>query len=150
MKKYTLETSIGIFVFIGLLCVGYLTIKLGKVEWFSGESYRIHARFSSVTGLKKGGVVEIAGVQVGQVDEVNLDQGRMAADVWMKIRKGVRLDDESIASIKTAGLIGDKYIKLTPGGSDKILANGGQITETEPVVDIEDLISKYVFGSASK
>ncbi|MBI5844710.1 MAG: outer membrane lipid asymmetry maintenance protein MlaD [Deltaproteobacteria bacterium] len=148
MKNNTLATTIGLFVFIGLLCVGYLTIRLGKVEWFGGETYRIHARFSSVSGLKKGGAVEIAGVQVGQVDEVDLDQERMAADVWMKIRKGVKLDEEVIASIKTAGLIGDKYIKLTPGGSERLLGNGGAITETEPVMDIEELIGKYVFGSA--
>lgn len=148
MKNSTLATTIGLFVFVGLVCVGYLTIRLGKVEWFGGETYRLHARFSSVSGLKKGGAVEIAGVQVGQVDKVDLDQQRMAADVWMKIRKGVQLDEDAIASIKTTGLIGDKYIKLTPGGSDRILENGGSITETEPVMDIEELIGKYVFGSA--
>jgi phospholipid/cholesterol/gamma-HCH transport system substrate-binding protein len=150
MKKHTLELWVGLFVFVGLLCVGYLTIKLGKVKWFGGETYMVHARFTSVTGLKKGGSVEIAGVQVGQVDSVTLDQEHVAADVWMKIRKGVKLDDEVIASVKTSGLIGDKYIKLSPGGSDHLLGPGGTITETEPAIDIEELISKYVFGSVSK
>lgn len=150
MKKSSIELTVGLFVFAGLLCVGYLTIRLGKVEWFGGETYRVHARFASVSGLKKGGSIEIAGVQVGQVDEVKLDQERMAAEVWMKIRKDVKLDEEVIASIKTAGLIGDKYVKLTPGGSEKPLAPNGAITETEPVMDIEELISKYVFGSVEK
>ncbi len=146
MKKSTLEISVGLFVFIGLMCVGYLTIRLGKVEWFGGETYRVHARFASASGLKKGAAVEIAGVRVGQVDAVLLDQTRMAADVWLKLSRDVRLDDEVIASVKTSGLIGDKFVKLTPGGSEKQLLPGGLIIETEPAIDIEELISKYVFG----
>ncbi len=146
MKKSSAEMVVGIFVFIGILCVGYLTIRLGKMELIGGNYYHLRARFESVSGLKSGAQVEIAGVQVGQVDAIDLDVEQMVALVDLKIRKDVELTDDTIASVKTAGLIGDKYIKISPGGSDEVLKSGGMITETESAVDLEELISKYVFG----
>jgi phospholipid/cholesterol/gamma-HCH transport system substrate-binding protein len=147
MKRSSIETSVGIFVLIGILCVGYLTIKLGKLEWFEKDNYTIFARFQSISGLKKGASVEIAGIKIGSVDSITYDQDRMAALVGMKIEKDIPLTDDVIASIKTSGLIGDKYIKLSPGGSEEFLKPGGMIVTTEPAVDIEELISKYVFGN---
>ena len=149
MKRASLETSVGIFVLIGIICVGYLTIKLGKLEWFGKETYSLYARFQSVSGLKKGAHVEIAGIQIGSVNAIKYDQERMVALVEMKIDKGVELTDDVIASVKTSGLIGDKYIKLSPGGSDMFLEPGEMIVTTEPAVDLEELISKYVFGDVS-
>lgn len=148
MKRSTIETGVGIFVMLGLICVAYLTIKLGKMEWLSNDYYRVSARFSTVTGLKEGAVVEIAGVQVGKVEKIVLDHEDMVALVVMKIRNGVELDEETIASIKTSGLIGDKYVRLLPGGGVEILPDGGQITETESAVDIEEMVGKYAFGEA--
>jgi len=147
MKRGSVETSVGIFVLIGILCVGYLTIKLGKLDWFGKEHYTIFARFQSISGLKQGASVEIAGIKIGSVSSITYDQDRQAAMVGMKIQKDVALTDDVIASIKTSGLIGDKYIKLSPGGSEEFLKPGGMIVTTEPAVDIEELISKYVFGS---
>lgn len=138
---------VGVFVLIGLLCVSYLTIKLGKMEWFGDEFYLLHARFDSVSGLKAGVEIDLAGVEVGQVADIRLDTERQMAIVDMKIKKGVTLTDDVIASVKTAGLIGDKFIRLTPGGSERILNSGDMIIETESALDIEDLVSKYVFGS---
>ena len=112
-----------------------------------GDTYHLQARFASVTGLKKGASVEIAGAPVGQVDTISLERDRMVADVWLKIDQSVVLSDDTIASVKTAGLIGDKYIRLYPGASEKVLSDGGLITETESAIDIEELLSKYVFGS---
>ena len=129
--------------------MGYLTIKLGKLEWFGKENYSLYARFQSVSGLKKGAHVEIAGIQIGSVSAITYDQERQVALVEMKIDKGVELTDDVIASVKTSGLIGDKYIKLSPGGSDMFLAPGEMIVTTEPAVDLEELISKYVFGDVS-
>ncbi|MEW6670981.1 MAG: outer membrane lipid asymmetry maintenance protein MlaD [Thermodesulfobacteriota bacterium] len=146
MKKASIEISVGIFVLIGIICVGYLTIQLGKMEWIGDNYYSLYARFRSVTGLKTGTEVEIAGVQIGMVDSITLDRERKVALVKLKIRKDVVLTDDVIASVKTAGLIGDKYIRLSPGGSDKVLKPGDFITETESAVDLEELISKYVFG----
>jgi len=146
MKSSTVEISVGIFVLIGILCVGYLTIRLGKMEWIGDNHYSVYARFQSVSGLKAGANVEMAGVHVGQIDSISLDQERQVATVKLKIQNGIILTDDVIASVKTAGLIGDKYITLLPGGSDQILKPGDLITETESAIDLEDLISKYVFG----
>ena len=146
MKKSSTEMVVGIFVLIGILCVGYLTIRLGKMELIGGNYYHLRAKFESVSGLKSGAQVEIAGVQVGQVDEIDLDTQQMVALVDLKIRRDIELTDDTIASVKTAGLIGDKYIKISPGGSDEVLKAGGMITETESAIDLEELISKYVFG----
>ena len=146
MKKSSLELAVGIFVLIGLTCVGYLTVRLGDMEFFEDEHYFLNARFQSVTGLKAGANIEIAGVQVGLVDDISLDLVEQVAIVQLKIKKKVVLTDDVIASVKTAGLIGDKYIKISPGGSDEMLEPGDTITETESALDIEELISKYAFG----
>jgi phospholipid/cholesterol/gamma-HCH transport system substrate-binding protein len=145
VKKTSIETSVGVFVLLGLICVGYLTIKLGKMELVGDNNYPIYAKFQSVSGLKKGSHVEMAGVRIGTIDSITLDKENKAV-VKMKIEKGLSLTDDSIASVKTAGIIGDKYIKISPGGSDTLLKPGETITETESALDIEELVSKYVFG----
>lgn len=146
MRRVNIEVAAGVFVLIGLVCIGYLTIRFGKMQVMGDGSYELYGRFASVDGLKPGASVEIAGVQVGQVGAITLDQKRQAALVTLRLRKDVVLGDDVIASVKTAGLIGDKYIKLLPGGSDEILKPGDEIAETESAVDLEELISKYVFG----
>lgn len=146
MKKGSVEFAVGVFVIIGIISVGYLAIKLGKMEWVGDDNYPISAQFQDVSGLKKGSQVELAGVQIGTVDGIRLDQKRMMAIVTMKIQKGLELSDDSIASIKTSGIIGDKYVKISPGGSPDMLAAGDMIVETESSLDLEELISKYVFG----
>jgi phospholipid/cholesterol/gamma-HCH transport system substrate-binding protein len=150
MKRSSIETSVGIFVLIGIVCVGYLTIKLGKVEWFDEKNYFVYGRFESVSGLKKGAQVELAGIQIGDVNAITLDQERQAAVVEMKIQKGVILTDDIIASIKTSGMIGDKYVQISPGGSDTALKNGDFIASTKSALDLEELVSKYVFGDIKK
>lgn len=145
MKRSSIETWVGIFVLVGLVCVGYLTIKLGKMELVGDNNYPIYARFQSVSGLKKGSHVEMAGVKIGTIDSISLDKDNKAI-VKMKIEKGLVLTDDVIASVKTAGIIGDKYIRISPGGSDTLLKPGEMITETESALDLEELVSKYVFG----
>lgn len=141
---------VGVFVLIGLVCVAYLTIKLGKMEWLGDNHYLLSARFDSVSGLTAGAGVELAGVQIGQVDSISIDTDLMQALVKLKIQKGIKLSDDVIASVKTAGLIGDKYINIIPGGSDQFLKPGDSIIDTESALDIEELISKYVFGSVEE
>ena len=150
MRKDSVELGVGLFVLIGILCVGYLTVRLGKMQILGDNYYTLSARFQSVTGLKTGSQVEIAGVQVGQVDSIALDPKEMVAIIQLKIRRDVQLTDDVIASVKTAGLIGDKYIRLSPGGSGDILKPGDMITDTESALDIEALISKYAFGDVNK
>lgn len=146
MNKKSVEIAVGIFVLIGFACISYLTIKLGKMDIMDDDTYTLSAKFQSVSGLKTGAQVEMAGVQIGKVESISLDKERMVADVKLKIRKDLELTDDVIASVKTSGLIGDKYIKISQGGSEDILEDKGEITETESALDIEDLISKYVFG----
>ncbi len=150
MKKYTHETLVGVFVLIGIVCIGYLTIKLGKMQIIGGDFYEITAKFESVAGLKPDSSVQMAGVEIGRVSSITLDTRDFVAVVKMKVKKGVPIQEDAIASIKTSGLIGDKYVSIQPGGSDELLTDGGIITDTESAVDIEGLISKYVFGSATK
>jgi len=150
MKTYKMESVVGIFVVIGLLAVGYMTIKLGKVSLFGDDTYPLYARFSSVSGLRVGNPVEMLGIVVGRIEGLSIDQNKQMALVELKIKKGVKVFDDGNASIKTAGLIGDKFIKIEPGGSGEVVKPGGMITETAAPLDIEDLISKYAFGDAKK
>jgi phospholipid/cholesterol/gamma-HCH transport system substrate-binding protein len=150
MKKYSVESVVGIFVVIGLLCVAYMTVKLGKVSWFGDDYYPLYARFTSVSGLRVGSPVEIDGIQIGRVESMSIDTARQMALVELKIEKGIKVYDDASASIKTSGLIGDKFIKIDPGGGGDLLKPGGTVTETTSAVDIEDLVSKYVFGDINK
>lgn len=147
MNSTKLELTVGIFMLIGILCLGYLSIKLGKMELIGGNYYQVTARFDSVSGLKKGARVELAGVEVGSVDKIGLsnDTGDQA-EITMKIKDGIKISDDVIASVRTSGIIGDKFIKLKPGGSDQFLKNGSRIQETESSIDIEELVSKFIHG----
>ncbi|MBN2144556.1 MAG: outer membrane lipid asymmetry maintenance protein MlaD [Candidatus Aureabacteria bacterium] len=146
MKREYLEITVGLFVMIGIFCIGYMSIRLGKLDIFSSREYVLKARFTSVSGLKKGARVEISGIPVGKVGDYYLDPKTEVAMVEMMIKKDIKIDTDVIASIKTSGIIGDKYIKLTLGGADQHLKDGDMITDTESGVDIEELISKFVFG----
>jgi phospholipid/cholesterol/gamma-HCH transport system substrate-binding protein len=146
MKKYSMETIVGIFVVIGLVCVGYMVIKLGKVSFFAEEPLVLYTRFSSVSGLKVGSPIEIFGIQVGSVQKIEMDSEKGMALVQIGLKKGIKVYEDASASIKTAGLIGDKLIKIDPGGSGDLLKPGGVITETLSAVDLGDLIGKYAFG----
>lgn len=151
MKKYSNELSVGIFVFLGLLCLAYLTVRLGKMEVFSNEGYVLTASFDQATGLRNGSAVLIAGVPVGKVVSITLDADNFyRAKVEMKINDGVRFGDDVIASIKTSGLIGDKYINLSPGGSHELLGDGDEITETLPMFDLENIIGKFIAPGVDK
>lgn len=142
----TRETAVGIFVLIGLLCTAWLTVKLGRMELLNDNGYQLTARFNSVSGLRVGADVELAGVPVGRVTAISLDPQRAQAIVSLRLDKHVQLSRDTIASIKTSGLIGDKYVNLAPGGSEEMLHANGEIEETESAVDIESLIGKYAFG----
>jgi phospholipid/cholesterol/gamma-HCH transport system substrate-binding protein len=150
MKKYSLETWVGIFLVICIVCVAYLTLKLGDVSIIGDTSYPLFAKFTSVSGLKVGSSVEMVGMQVGRVAGFAMDQKDQVAVVELRIEKGVKIYEDAVASIKTNGLLGDKYIKIDAGGGGKQLAPRGTITETEPPVDLMELISKYAFGDVEK
>lgn len=145
MKRASLNTVVGVFVLIGILCLAYLSIKLGRLELFGGD-YAVRADFDSVAGLKKGASVEIAGVEVGRVESIALEAQTGRARVFLKMRRDIKLQEDVIASVRTRGIIGDKFIMLKPGGSETLIPAGGVIRETEGAVDLEELFSKYVHG----
>jgi phospholipid/cholesterol/gamma-HCH transport system substrate-binding protein len=150
MKKYAMETIVGIFVVIGLLCIGYMTVKLGHVSILGDDSYSLIARFTSVSSLRVGNSVDMLGMEIGRVEKLTMDQEKQKAVVEIRIRNGIKIYDDAIASIKTEGLIGDKYLNIDPGGGGKLLKPGSVITETQAAVEITDLISKYAFGDVKK
>jgi phospholipid/cholesterol/gamma-HCH transport system substrate-binding protein len=141
---------VGVFVVLGLICIGYMTVKLGKLNILGGDTYPLLAKFSSVSGLRKDNPVRILGIEVGRVEKITMDQENLKAVVHLQIKKDIKIYDDAIASIKTEGLIGDKYLSIDPGGGGELLKPGGVITDTQAPVDIEQLISKYAFGDVKK
>jgi phospholipid/cholesterol/gamma-HCH transport system substrate-binding protein len=144
MNYKTSEVVVGLFVLVGIICLGYLAIKLGKLEVLGDSGYTLYADFPTVAGLKRGDPVEIAGVKVGRVEALGLAEDR--ARLSLRLEDGVKVQEDAIASVRARGLIGDKFVLISPGGSDKIVPPGGRIRETESPPDIPDLIGKLVGG----
>jgi phospholipid/cholesterol/gamma-HCH transport system substrate-binding protein len=145
MERGKLEFVVGVFVLVGILCLGYLAIKLGKLELVGGDYYELTADFSSSSGLKKGASVEIAGVEVGRVKSIKLKEDQ--AEVVLAIEDGITVYNDAIASIKTRGIIGEKFMGLSPGGSGEPLNKGGTIVDTESGIDLEQVISQFIHGN---
>jgi phospholipid/cholesterol/gamma-HCH transport system substrate-binding protein len=145
MQKFNVEAAVGIFLIAGFLSFAYIAIKMGDIGFIGGDNYPIQAVFTNVSGLKPGAQVEMAGVAVGKVDEIKINPDTYQAVVKMMVKKGIKIQDDSIASVKTAGIIGDKYIKISPGASDVILEQNSVIRDTESALDLEELVSKYIF-----
>ncbi len=150
MNPNRLELLVGVFVLLGIAAVAWLTVRVGAGSLPAGESYVIEARFTNASGLTRGCSVVIAGVPVGRVENIRMDPADFSAIATLRIQSIVRLPSDSMASIKTSGLIGDKYIALSPGAEDTQLAPGNRITLTESAVDLESLIGKIAFGSVEK
>jgi phospholipid/cholesterol/gamma-HCH transport system substrate-binding protein len=145
MEKAKLEFIVGVFVLVGIICLGYLSIKLGKLELIGGNVYEVVAQFNTASGLKAGSSVEIAGVEVGRVRAITLNEDRAA--VILAVDDKVKLYTDTIASIKTRGIIGEKFLALSPGGGGDPLKPGDTIRDTESGLDLEELVSQYVHGN---
>jgi len=143
MKKNKTEFIVGIFILLGLLSFGYIAINLGGLNFFGSNEYLLTAKFNSVSGLKDGAPIEIAGVKVGKIEKIILSGAQ--AKVFMRISNKVKLETDSIAAIRTQGLIGQKYIKITNGADEEYLKNNGEIDDTESSVDIEEMIGKFMY-----
>jgi phospholipid/cholesterol/gamma-HCH transport system substrate-binding protein len=150
MKQQSkLELVVGVFVLAGLAAVGYLALRIGAGAMLGGDTYALQARFTNSGGLNPGSNVLVAGVPVGRVESVKLNPDDYSSLVRFSVRKDVQLPLDTIASIKTTGLIGDKFLALAPGGETQFLAAGALITDTESTVDLESLISRFAFGDVS-
>jgi len=147
MKRFNLEVAVGIFLVVGFLCFAWLSIRLGDLDLLQRDTYRVEARFGSIAGLKEGAVVQVSGVPVGKVSRIHLDPEMYEAVVGLSLNNDVRLTVDSIASIRTAGIIGDRYVSISPGGFPEYIEPGGEIEETESAINLEELISKYIFES---
>jgi len=145
MERGKLEFVVGLFVLVGILSLSYLAIKLGKLEIIGGDYYELKADFSSTSGLKEGASVEIAGVEVGRVRSIVLKDDQ--AQVVLAIEDGITVYNDAIASIKTRGIIGEKFMGLSPGGSGDPLSMGGTIVDTESGIDLEEVISQFIHGN---
>ena len=144
MKKANLEIAVGIFVLVGIACLVYLAVHLGEMELFS-RGYEVSADFDNISGLKVGASVEVAGVDVGRVEQITMTPDNRARLV-LKVDPGLVLKGDTIASIRTKGIIGDKFVKLSMGSSEKVIPPGGRIHDTESAVELEELIAKFIHG----
>jgi len=145
--SWTTKLIVGLFALAGIVALAILSLRLGKIELFKNKGYVIYANFDNISGLKVGDEVEIAGVQVGKVISISLKDYR--ARVGMRINDGVHIDTDAIASIKTSGIIGDKYVSVSLGGGDHDLADGGVIRRTQSAFVLEDAIGQLINGTGS-
>lgn len=150
MKRINLEVIVGLFVILGVLTFSFLAVKLGGLGDVETGNYTLKARFQSSSGLKKGADIEMAGVIIGKVKAIDFDPEDYESVVELSIPKEVRIQEDAIASVRSTGIIGGKFVKISPGGSDVILEPGETIVETESSVSLEELISKYIFESSGK
>ena len=146
MLKLKKESAVGLFVLVGLAAIVYMSVNLGNVQLLSDRYYRVVANFTDVSGLKANASVQMFGVEIGYVQSISLDQDNGVARVEMMIEKEVGLTDDAIVSVKTSGLIGDKFLKISPGGVGDPVNPGDTLFDTNPSIDLEDLISKFAFG----
>jgi len=140
-----IEMTVGTFVLVGILGIVYLALRLGEVGGLGASGYLLKAHFQDVGGIRAGADVMIAGVAVGRIETVSL-KGEEEAEVVMRIDHGVNITSDAIASVRTKGIIGDRYVRILQGADDHYLKSGDSISETESVLNLEDLIAKYIFS----
>ena len=147
MKRPSFEFIVGLFVLVGLACFSGMTLQVGRRHLLEHTGYELSALFSNVGGLKNGAPVYIAGVEVGRVKRIWLEDYQ--ASVLMAIAQETEIQEDAIASVKTRGLLGQTFVEISPGGSDVVLKPGEQIQDTQPHIDLQSLIAKYVFSEKS-
>jgi len=148
MRKANTELMVGLFIIAGIVALGYISIKLGRMEIIGNKGYQVYADFPNIGGLKLGALVEIAGVEIGRVKSLSLHNYQ--ARVVMNINPEIKLQEDTIVSIKTKGLLGEKYVAVLPGASEDYIKPNDRIRDALPPVDIEDLISKFAFGKVEE
>jgi phospholipid/cholesterol/gamma-HCH transport system substrate-binding protein len=146
-RTFTIEFFVGLFMLLGLGCFAFIAINIARMRFFDTGFYEVKAMFSNISGLEKGAPVELAGVPIGEVKKIDLQETQ--AIVTLSVRDGVPLREDDIASVRTKGIIGDRYVRITPGASDKTVGAGGEIDDTESTVDIEEIIGKFIHSMAS-
>ena len=149
MGKKGIEILVGLFVLLGMLGLVFLAMKaanLGQVG--GGDTYTVQARFDNIGGLKVRAPVRSAGVTVGRVTSIKLDAKTFQGVVTMEVERDFQFPKDSSAKILTAGLLGDQYVGMEPGGDDKNLAPGDTVAQTQSAVVLENLIGQFITGKA--
>lgn len=152
MRTRTLEMAVGLFLVAGFVALFFLAIKVsGLSDETSRPSYRLYASFQNAGGLTVRAKVTMAGVAIGRVSAITLDPKTLKAKVALDIYQDVNsIDNDSVASILTAGLLGEKYIGVVPGAGDETLKDGDEIEQTQSALVLEDLIGKFLSSMANK
>ncbi len=149
MKHYRqTEIIVGLFVLLGMASIGYLSLKLGEIGSFSNSGYHLTARFDDSGAIRRGADVLIAGVSIGKVEDVRLDNDE--ALLSLRINEGVKISVDANVAIRTSGIIGDRYVRISPGAEEEYLNDGDELEDTESAMNIEDLIAKYMFSGSDK
>ena len=143
-KNLGVQFWVGVFFIFGMLCFSYLAVNIAGMKFSNVGFYTVYAEFKDISGLKDGAPVEIAGVKIGEVKNISLNKTQ--ALVTLQIKDEFEIRDDDIAQIRTKGIIGDKYIRLSPGGSDMIIKRDGYIADTESSVDFEEIIGKFIYS----
>ena len=147
MNKISIELVTGIFVIIGIACCTWLAISVAGATFTEQPGYTLTARFTSISGLREGAIIEGAGVRIGTVSDIAFDPDSFEAIVSLRINEDVPVQEDAIAAIRTQGIIGEKYVKIIPGGFDDLLTDGMEMYETESAISLEELVSRYIFSS---
>jgi phospholipid/cholesterol/gamma-HCH transport system substrate-binding protein len=151
MGRKGIESLVGVFVLLGLVAIFYLALKAANLASFNtGETYTLTAKFDNIGGLKVRAPVRSAGVTVGRVASITLDTRTYQGLVTLEIQSSIEFPADTSAKILTAGLLGDQYIGLEPGGDDKMLGNGDTIKMTQSAVVLENLIGQFLYNRAAE
>lgn len=151
MTRENTDFLVGLFVVLGAIALAFLALRAGNMSSFSfAPTYQVTAHFDNLGGLKVRAPVKSSGVVVGRVSQIGFDNQRFQAVVTLDLEQNYQFPSDSSASILTSGLLGEQYIGLTPGGDEKNLAQGSEIQFTQSAVVLEELISKFLYNSASE
>jgi len=146
MKIFDREVAVGIVILLGAATLVYISLNLGQLGFGQPQGYTVQAEFPNAGGLQDGALVELAGVKIGRVTSVTLTD-TYRAHVTLHILPTIALQEDSRAAIKSKGLIGERYVEISPGKETAPLPSGGTIRETEAPVDIQEVITKFIFGN---
>ena len=151
MERTALDLWVGAFVVAGLAALVVLAMKVGNLSTYNvSDTYELQAYFTNVGGLKPTASVRSAGVLVGRVTDIRLDVDRYEAKVTMSIDTRYKFPKDTFANIQTAGLLGENYIGLLPGGDDVMLKDGDAFRKTQSAMVLEDLIGQFIYGKAQE
>jgi len=149
MNKKGIEIGVGLFVLLGLAALLFVALKAANLTSFGqADTYTVTARFDNIGGLKARAPVRAAGVVIGRITGIKLDAKTFQGVVTMEIERGYQFPKDSSAKILTAGLLGDQYVGLDPGGDDKNLAAGDMVPQTQSAVVLENLIGQFLSSKA--